>query len=248
MLLHVSNSPQSTPRPSEMSTVASHESTYTQPVSRAHVMKVEDNEENLRQLYNKAYDAKKFLAEKAWESVRFHSVLLSSLISVTIGALVLTNTSEVFLTSLNGLARALLTLSLVILPFTMLRLVQRGVTNFERECRRMYEQVSVLIKLEEKFGFFKDRTEKEQFPEETGYFPPRYYQKWTSSADFIKSVMSQKDSLYGHMGPIFDIFKVSSYALMFAVVGATLWHLISYFLRAREQNSHRFFPKAMSEA
>ena len=108
------------------------------------------------QLYKKVYDDKVLFAEKAWETIKFHTLLSSSLISITVGALVGIHTSKTFL-DLEPINKVILTAFFFILPLIMNRIVKIGFTNFRRECNRMYEQSAVLMKLEEKFGFMSRR-------------------------------------------------------------------------------------------
>jgi len=180
------------------------------------------------EFYKKAHDDKIFFAEKAWESIKFHILLASSLISITVGALIAMHTSRDFLQLYNH-TRAIFTLFLIILPFTMVLILQIGLKNFKRECKRMYEQSAILMKLERRFGFDQKRTEeekKEVFFEEDTYNPRRYYEKrWNLTSSFINDMLSCcKENLYCIMNRIFKIFIVISIGLMVLIIGVALYH------------------------
>lgn len=176
------------------------------------------------ELYKKTNAERKIFAEKAWETIKIHIVLLSSLISITIGTLAVTHTSEIFLTLLDEKMKFLLNASLLILPIIMLRIIRTARLNFKRECKRMYEQISIIMKLEEKMGFLEERTENKQFKDDKGYFPKRYYDKWDNSEKFVKDMMKRKDTIYRNMRQIFSIFEIISYVLISLVVLIAILH------------------------
>jgi len=183
------------------------------------------------EFYKKAHNDQTFFAEKAWETIKLHILLSSSLISITVGTLVLMHTSEVFF-RFGAKERIILIGSLLILPITMILILYIGFRNFSRECRRMYEQASILMKLEEKFGFSVEKRAKErkQFLKDETYVPERYLEKiWDSSSEFIKDVMLRKDTLYGNMSPIFKIFLGVSVALIVSILIVILAHLTGSF-------------------
>jgi len=183
------------------------------------------------EFYKKTHNDKKFFAEKAWETIKLHILLSSSLISITIGTLALMHTSEVFL-GFGTNEKSMLIAPLFILPFTMASILYIGSRNFDRECRRMYEQASIMMKLEEKFGFSVEEREEErkQFLEDKTYVPERYSEKiWNSSSEFIKDVMSAKDTLHGNMRRIFDIFFWVSVLLMILIWVVILAHQAGFF-------------------
>lgn len=169
------------------------------------------------EFYRKASNERQFFAEKAWETIKFHIVLASSLISITVGALSLMLTSEVFLI-LPKIIKSLLTILVVILPITMLYVVGMGSRNFNRECKRMYEQISIIMKIEERLDLTQQRIKPKQFPRDTTYFPQRYDEKWDNSCQFINTMMRRKDTLYGIMRGIFTLFKSVSWTLIAIII------------------------------
>ncbi len=194
-----------------------------------------DHEKKLIELYKKTIKSQQFFAEKGWESIKFHILLSSSLVSITIGALVAMHTSSAF-NELGYGARGLLVLILVVLPSLMIAIIELGYKNFVRECKRMYEQSSIFLKLEEKLGFWEDRDEDKRkgFPNEEKYFPDRYREyftneEWSNSEDFIKDIMSRKDTLFGIMKKIFIIFEDIGLILIVIISLVAILHLIAFF-------------------
>lgn len=182
-------------------------------------------DEKWLEFYRRSNNIRYFFSDKAWETIKLHILLSSSLISVTIGALALMHTSGDYL-ALDKVMRFILVLLLVFLPVSMLLIVYQGSTNFVRECKRMYEQISIIMKLEEKLGLDGERTERKQFPKDDKYVPKRYDEIWNDSNQFIKDMMSRKDTLYSNMFPIFRIFEGASFALIFSVIGVAILHMI----------------------
>jgi hypothetical protein len=192
-------------------------------------------EKKLIELYKRTLEHHHFFAEKAWESIKFHVLLSSSLVSITVGALVAMHTSDSF----NGLSyeiKALFALVLVILPVLMIAILEVGSKNFTRECERMYEQTTISAKIEEKIGLWDDRDTQKmtKFPEDTKYFPNRYSddlkeENGQNSKKFVKDMMSRKDYFHGIMKSIFKIFDVAGYVLIFVILAIFALHLFKIF-------------------
>lgn len=181
-------------------------------------------------LYEKNLKEKHFFAEKAWETIKFHTILSSSLISITITALVGLHTSEVFL-GLILWQRLILLSILFILPCTMEKVVGIGFANFRRECDRMYEHSAILIKLEEKLQFRKEREEKDltTFHKDKTYLSPRFFKKkWKSTNEFRQEMLDcgdKNDNLYCNMKRIFGLFKCISWVLICSIIVVIAMHL-----------------------
>ena len=197
---------------------------------------MEDNLKNVTndnwlEFYQRVNDSRQFYAEKAWETIKFHILLSSSLISVSLGTIALLHTSEVFLKMTGGM-RAVLILPILLLPLAMYEIIRVGNRNFDRECNRMYEQAAIIMKLEEKFGFTSEKRNKEkinQITEEEKYLPPRYNEKkWLTTKAYIDDMMSccqKKDNLYCNMRVIFRLFKYASIALSIFIIVLILLHI-----------------------
>ena len=106
-----------------------------------------------------------------------------------------------------------------------------GFENFERECRRMYEQTSILIKLEENFGFYGERPQKRKtLPADKLYIPRRWLcDQSQTDFQFVCNAMAKKDTLYGNMKPIFRIFQWLSVVLMIIIAVLIKLHIHGYF-------------------
>jgi hypothetical protein len=109
------------------------------------------NKDDLFEFYRKTLEEKQVFVERAWDTVKLHILLSSSLVSVAIGALVATHTSETFM-KLLPVSRALVVMSLSLIPISMFAVLLLGKRNFRRECSRMYEHSGILIKLDERLG------------------------------------------------------------------------------------------------
>ena len=187
-------------------------------------------------LYEKILKEKHFFAEKAWETIKFHTILSSSLISITIGALVGLHTSEIFL-ELILWKRLILLSILFILPCTMKKVIGIGFSNFRRECDRMYEHSAILIKIEEKLGFRQEREKNGNlinFSEDKTYLSPRFFEKkWTNTEKFRKDMLDcsdNKDSLYCNMKKIFELFNGASWILICSIIIVIGLHLVPWIL------------------
>ena len=186
-------------------------------------------------LYERIVKEKHFFAEKAWETIKFHTLLSSSLISITIGGLVGLHTSAIFL-ELILWKRLILLAILFILPYTMKKVVGIGFANFERECDRMYEHSAILIKLEEKLKFSQEREKNSSlpFPKDKTYLSPRFFEKeWESTNEFRKNMLDcsdTKNNLYCNMRKIFRLFDGISWILFCSIIIVIALHLVPWIL------------------
>lgn len=146
-------------------------------------------------------------AISAWETVKLLVVLSSSIISITLGANFLMQTSEWFLKQ-SIIMKSFLTGSTIILPGIMLIMLDTGKNNFTRECKRMYEHLSILIKIEEKYGMrgYRNKEHIKQFPEDKKYIVKRFDEIWKNSEQFRDKLTStERDSFYYNMVKWFDV-------------------------------------------
>jgi len=156
-------------------------------------------------------------------------------VSITIGALVAMHTSSDF-NKLEHFSKGLLTLILIVLPIVMIAFLDVGFKTFKRECRRMYEQSSIFFKLEERLGFWEDRDadKMKTFPKEKKYFSDRIKddfdpKQWDYSKEFIDTIMSREDTLYGIMKKIFNIFTISGFAIISIIIIVSFLHMTRFF-------------------
>ena len=177
------------------------------------------------ELYKLTFGQERLLADKAWETIKFHILLSSSVISITIALLGYIQTL-----TLSEIIKMLLTGSVAILPYTMVRMLNMGSRNFRRECERLYEQITIRMKVEDKLDLRRERKEAEKklFPGDEKYIPARWDEKkWQSSKQFVDDMLSclTRNNFYCIMRPIFSIFRIVSYFLM-AIIGLILLTLI----------------------
>lgn len=172
----------------------------------------------LADIYKREHDSQLFLAERAWETIKFHITLSLTLITVTLGLFGLINSlgePEIIRTVLIG--------ALVLFPYIMFRIVSIGEENFQRECNRMYEAIAVLMKIEEKFDLRGELSEKNHFFREPRCTPLRYDEKWETTEKFVDDMMEgTRDNFYTNMRRIFPIFRIVSYILI-SIISISFW-------------------------
>ncbi len=173
----------------------------------------------LSDLYAKAQDDLKYNGDKAWESIKLCITLFSTLITVTLGLLGAINYLPV-----GFFVKASLIVTLIIFPIMLIIIVDFLSKNFHRECRRMYENATILMKIEDELPQRKDLSDSRNFMNETKYIPYRWEKDYISpeegknlfsdTEDFVNKMMQKKDALYSNMKPIFSFFRVFSYVLL----------------------------------
>ena len=148
-------------------------------------------------------------ANTGWETIKLNTVLSSALISLAVYSIIYVYTSEFFwkpevLTFQDRfVVRILLLLIPIILGFINWRLHR----NFNRQCIRIYELASIVIKIEEKMGLHQERTEKENFPNDKWYVPDDWKDSCCcTSKKFVDDCMKKKDAFYKSMVWVFRIF------------------------------------------
>lgn len=184
--------------------------------------------ENLIEYYRKTWEHYEKNANYAWETIRLHTILSSSIISITIGTLSLLLTSETFQNQ-HLLLQIVLIASISILPVLMWELLTIGKKNFERECTRMYEELAIMMKLEEQL---KINVERErgyiQFPEDKTYKPKRYFTLWNNTESFIENMMNvDKENFYSRMSKLFNIFIMFAYVLLIIIASIIVIQVIT---------------------
>ena len=177
----------------------------------------------LLELYKKAQDDKKFNADKAWETIKFRTTILSTFITVTLGLLSLINSLGI-----NAVLKSFLTAVLVIFPVIMLEIISVGETNFKRECERMYEAITIMMKIEDTFPSRGELNQHNRFPDEDKYLPRRYEEEreemgnWKNTEEYVNDMLSSPHHFYRNMKRIFPIFRDVSYFLLSII---SLWAL-----------------------
>jgi hypothetical protein len=170
------------------------------------------NGENWRSFYRKTDELRKDFANRCWESVKVYLTLASILISFYSGLLIIERIQTTALVILG------------LLPFFLFLVSCIFWSNFKRECKRMYEQIGILMLIEQKLGLFVPRTEKEPklFPDEEYYMPKKMVNPESSSIKkFTEHMMHKNDSLYGRLKYLF--FVVPTLFLIFWFISLIIY-------------------------
>jgi hypothetical protein len=173
----------------------------------------------LGDLYAKAQDDLKFNGDKAWETIKLCITLSSMLITVILGLL-----GAINYFSINFFVKVLLIVALIPFPIMMKMIVDFLSKNFERECSRMYENMTILMKIEDELPERKDLSDSRNFMKETKYIPLKWEKDYISpegkknlfpnTEEFVKAMKQEKGKFYSNMRPIFSILRVFSYLLL----------------------------------
>jgi hypothetical protein len=166
-------------------------------------------------LYAKAQDDLKFNGDKAWETMKFSFTLSSALTTVIVSLL-----GVISYLSISVIAKAFFMLIPILVAIIMKEFVDVTEKNFERECRRMYENMTILMKIEDELPQRKDKSDNRNFRDETKYIPLEWEKcKFSTTKQYVDEMMRQNDRFYSNMRPIFSILRKVSYALIAIVFG-----------------------------
>jgi hypothetical protein len=171
-------------------------------------------------LYKKAQGDVEYQGDKGWETIKFCVTISSTLITATVGLLTVINYLPI-----NVVIKPVLMLLLVPIMVIMERIVKVTKKNFNRECRRMYENITILMKIEDELPQRKDFKANRNFKEEKEYIPQDWKKMQYSNTDeYVKSWMGDKKrpTFYSSMSPIFSLFQVISYVITIGVIIITV--------------------------
>jgi hypothetical protein len=167
----------------------------------------------LSDLYAKAQDDLKLNADKAWESIKLCITLSSLLITVVLGLL-----EAITYFSTNFPVKIVLIFALVPFPILMIKTVDFLSKNFKRECRRMYENITILMKIEDELPQRRDLGDTGNFNKEKEYFPDEWKKiKFLDTKEYVDTMMQRKDKFYSNMKPLFSVLYACSYVLLSAI-------------------------------
>ena len=152
----------------------------------------------------------RFQTERAWETIKLFILVFSSLISIYFTLIIAMFKFEIIVKIPFYLRLFILS----IFPFFLFLVCIVGWLNFRRQCRRMYELISILIKVQEKLGLLNSRTENKYFPEDKYYVSDGWLPNQRNSQEFINDLMKKRDTFYGIMKKYFFIFIMFSCLLM----------------------------------
>ena len=135
--------------------------------------------------------------------------------------------------SVNFFVKVILMVGLIPFPIMMERIVDYLSKNFYRECSRMYENVTILMKIEDELPQRRDLSDNRNFKGETDYIPNEWKKiKYPNTKAFVDAMMDdkKKDKFYSNLKPIFSILRFVSY---YVAVNNYRYH--------RHRHSRRFF-------
>jgi hypothetical protein len=165
-------------------------------------------------LYKKEYDYIKFNADKAWETIKFCTTIVSTLITVTVSLLGAIN----YLT-ISPLVKVFLMIALIAFPIINLKIIAVNEKNFERESRRMYQAATVVMKIEATLPQRKNLKETAVFGKENTFTPPEWEEKkYSTTKEFIETMVKTDNKFYSSMKPIFSVLRLVSFLVLTLMV------------------------------
>jgi hypothetical protein len=177
-------------------------------------------------LYKKEYDYVKFNADKAWETIKFCTTIVTTLITVTVSLLGAIN----YLT-ISPIVKVFLMVALVAFPIISLKVIGVTEKNFERELRRMYEALTIIMKIEAYLPLRKDVKVNRVFGKENTFIPPEWEEnKYPTTKGYIDAMIKADNKFYSSMKPIFSVFRIVSALVLGLIVSIILVVLIQTIL------------------
>jgi hypothetical protein len=183
------------------------------------------------EFYKKTYNMFRENAQYSWDYIKFYTLTASAYIGITFTITVAILTNESLMTNTRHIA-GLFIIALVILPILMYFIINIGENQFDKECNNLYEQLAIVMKIEEQNGFRSKRelNENSIFHCDKYYVPNRWIKKeadWNTSEEFIKSMKEDKTSFYNRSLKLFNYLRFFSIVLVFIIVSLGLYVIIS---------------------
>ena len=151
-------------------------------------------------------------SNNSWKSINQNTILSSALTSLYIYSNIYLYTSDSFLmVSLNE--RLFVRISLFIIPLVMFIINIKYSMNFKHQCKDMYENATVVFKLQEKLGLLNERDTKDKFPDDRWYVPSEWIYSTDNSELFVDNMMKKTGGFYKRMNWLFILFIVISILL-----------------------------------
>lgn len=176
----------------------------------------EDPNENWIELHRHFTQSWEFRSTRTWETIKSNIVLSSALTSLTIYSIVYIYTSEFFWTT--DLLTTYMILGVRIIPILIPMLLffvnLMFYRNFRRSCERVYEILSIVIKIEEKLGLYSVRSSRELIYNDKWYVPDDWKNLSScSSEQYVAKMMVEKNRFYKSMVWLFWVFGAISVLL-----------------------------------
>jgi len=173
-----------------------------------------------KELYSKAQDDLKFNGDKAWETIKFTVTLSSAIIAAIVGLIGVV----ISLTDLTS--KIVLLVGLILVAIMLKEIVDFAERNFERECKRMYENMTILMKLENELPPRENKMNN--FEKEDYYIPEKWRTERYSDTDDFVNKMLKEDRFYSNMKPLFTNLRRLSYILMAIVIAVLIITIVNY--------------------
>jgi len=168
-----------------------------------------------------------YRSNSTWETVKLNTALSSALTSLATYSIIYLYTNSFFweTSQFTTIERNVVRTSLLLIPVILLIVNIMSYRNFKRQCKRMYDTLSVIIKIQEMMGLYDERSRKEKFPEDKWYVP-NYWKSlcFSTSKDFVEDSMKNRDRYYKNMLWLFRIFGLVSIGLIIIETGLLLLH------------------------
>lgn len=152
-------------------------------------------------------------AEVIWETIKLNTILSSALTSLSVYSVIYFHQ---LVDKISIETNIIIRLFLLIIPILLLMINRKSKKNYDRQCKKMYELVSIVIKIEEKLGLYENRLKKGYFRDDEWYVPDNWKKLcYSKSEKFVDNLMMSEDAAHQNMLWIFSIFMMVSFALIF---------------------------------
>jgi len=156
--------------------------------------------------------------ERGWETIKINVTINSTLLVATIGIMgvLYKNPPHNYPPKFSYM---LLLSSPIIIPILLLWINEITLKNFKRECRRMYRNITILMKIEEKMGLYDERPESRILLKCDKYFiPSEFVICYPTSKEFIDAQMETEDRAFKMLSRLFCAFNVISIVLIVLII------------------------------
>lgn len=175
-------------------------------------------DENLIELHRHFAESHHSRANNAWETIKLSAVLCSALVSLSAYSMIYLYTSESF-SKLALVDQIAVRAFLIIIPVSIGFVSWMCQRNFRRQCKRLYTQASIVIKLEEDLGLYAKRATIKNFKNDQWYLPDDWKDLcFSTSRKFVDHWMNEKDGFYQNMKLLFTIFIITSIVMVISEI------------------------------
>lgn len=190
-----------------------------------------NNWEKFKEIYDKNFQMFRENAKYSWEMIKFYTTLSSTIITVILGLVSVLFTSQDFL-SMPIESKNIILFIPILLAILNIIILYVGYGNYKRECERLYERLGILMKLEQKLGFYdakrSDIDKSTIFKNDDLYIPNRWKKDWNydSEKDFIDIMTSSERNSY--FSKTYSMFYLLVGFSIFIIIGALYFIVIVF--------------------